>query len=144
MSASPTSAQVVLLSGGNISFGNISVASGAVATGMVSVQVPTTLGYTLFAQSSGDLLSASHVFTAVADGSVTAGSEEFGIRTLGTKAITASDTALTTTPLSIQSSYDASDPDGDRSVLLYKIALSSSTPAGAYSQNVFFTLTANY
>lgn len=144
MSATPSSAKVVALSGGNIAFGEISASVGAVATGMLSVQAPTPAGYTLFAQSVGDLISSSHTFSAVSDGAVSAGVEEYGIRTLGTTAVLLSDTPLTTTITSVQASSTASGPTDDRTAFLYKLAISSATPAGAYSQSVFFTLTANY
>lgn len=144
MSATPSSARVVQLSGGNIAFGEISASVGAVATGILSVQAPTPAGYTLFAQSVSNLISSSHTFNAVSDGAVSVGVEEYGIRTLGTTAALLSDTPLTTAITSIQSSSSASGPTDDRTAFLYKLAISSTTPAGAYSQSVFFTLTANY
>lgn len=144
LSASPASARAVLLSGGNISFGEISVSTGAIATGILSVQAPTPAGYTLFAQSTASLASTGHTFTPVSDGVVSVAAEEYGVRTLGTTAALLSDMPLTTAPMSVQSSSSASGPTDDRTAFLYKLALSSTTPAGAYSQSVFFTLTANY
>ncbi len=145
MSASPSVGRVTLAGGGNISLGELSVATGGVASGVLAVQATTPLGYTLYAQSTSPLISSTgHTFASVSDGAVTAGSEEYGMRTHGTRADLAEDTAVTLTPTAVQSSDGATTLVGDRTAFLYKLALSASTPAGTYSQALFFTLTANY
>ncbi len=144
MSATPISGSVVALSGGDIAFGEVSAASASVATGMISVHAPTSDGYAVFAQAAAVLASAGHAFTGVADGAVSAGSEEYGITTHGARAALATDQPVTTTALTVQESSDPSLQAGDRTVLLYKLAISSTTPSGSYSQAVYFTLTPNY
>ena len=144
MSPTPSSATIVVLSGGNISLGTITAATGAVATGVLDVQAPTPSGYTLFVQSRADLAAAGHTFAPVSDGSVTAGTEEYGICAYGSHAALVTDTPLTTAPTSVQSSLSASSDIGDRTAFAYKVALSASTPPGDYTQSIYFTLTPNY
>lgn len=144
MSLTPASGVVRLLSGGDLVFGLPSVASGAVATGMLSVSAPTPSGYTLYGQASGLLASSGHAMTPVADGAVSAGTEEYGMMTLGSTAALVSEVAPGTTPVSIQRSNTLTGEGGDRDVFLYKLAISSTTPPGSYGQSVYFTLTPNY
>lgn len=144
LSSVPTVGQVVLAGGGDISLGDVSATASGVATGVVSVEAGTPLGYTLYAQSAAPLASSSHTFTSVADGSVTLGAEEYGVRTYGTRASLSVDTALSTTPVSVQTSSAVTAVTGDRTAFVYRLALGPTTPAGTYSQSVFFTLTANY
>lgn len=144
MSASPASGNVVALSGGDIAFGEISTALASVATGMINVHAPTENGYSVFVQAAAPLASSDHTFTGVADGTVSAGAEEYGIRTHGTNATLSLDMPVTTTALTVQESSDPSAVGGDRTAFLYKLAISSATPAGSYGQAVYFTLTPNY
>ncbi len=144
MSASPTSGNVVALSGGDIAFGEISTAAASVATGMINVHAPTANGYSVFAQAAAPLASDGHAFTGVTDGAVSAGVEEYGIRTHGAYAALSVDLPVTTTALTVQESSDPSGIGGDRAAFLYKLAISAATPAGSYSQAVYFTLTPNY
>lgn len=144
MDAAPASGRVLLLSGGDIAFGEVAVSTGAVATGVALVQALTPSGYTLYMQAAAALASDAHAFSPVADGAVTAGTEEYGMRTYGTTSQVTVDTAVSTTAVSVQGSSTISATGGDRTALLYKLAISTATPAGAYSQSVFFTLTPNY
>lgn len=144
MSAAPASGRVVALSGSDIAFGEVSASVASVATGMIAVHAPTPDGYSVFAQAAAALASSGHTFTAVADGGVTTGVEEYGIITHGSTASLATDTALSTTVLTVQQSSDPTIGAGDRTAFLYKLAISSATPSGSYSQAVYFTLTPNY
>lgn len=144
MNAVPVSGVVRLLSGGDLAFSAPSVSTGAVASGMLSVTAPTPSGYTLYGQATGPLASSGHTMTAVADGVVTAGTEEYGIITLGLQAALVSETALSATPVSVQHSTISTGPQGDRTAFLYKFAISAGTPAGSYGQSLYFTLTPNY
>ncbi len=144
MSASPSNGRVMLASGGSISLGELSAASGGVGTGMLSVQAGSSLGYALYAQAVAPLASTAGTFASVSDGAVSAGTEEYGMRTYGARADLSADTAIQTVPTLVQSSTAASSATGDRTAFLYKIAIGSSTAAGAYSQALVFTLTANY
>lgn len=144
LSATPAIGRVVLAAGGDISLGDVSASASGVATGAVSVEAGTPLGYVLYAQSGAPLASTSHTFAPVADGAVTLGSEEYGVRTYGARADLVADTELSTTPISVQASNVATTAGGDRTAFVYRLALGPATPAGAYSQAVFFTLTANY
>lgn len=144
LSATPTVGKAVLAGGGDIALGDVSVAASGVATGAVSVEAGTPLGYTLYAQAAAPLASSGHTFASVADGSVTLGAEEYGVRTYGARADLSADTALTTLPISVQTSTAATVAGGDRTAFVYRLSLGPTTPAGDYSQSVFFTLTANY
>lgn len=144
MSPTPVSGVVRLLSGGDLSFSSPSVATGAVASGMLSVTAPTPSGYTLYGQATGPLASSGHTMTPVADGVVTAGTEEYGMITFGSKASLVSETAPSAVSVNIQHSTVSTGPEGDRTAFLYKFAISTATPAGSYGQSLYFTLTPNY
>jgi hypothetical protein len=146
MSSSPTSgtASVVKLGTTSVALGTVGASTAAIATGYIGIEAPSINGYIVYAQAGSPPSNGTHTLTPVTDGAVTVGSEEYGLRTLGSQASLVADTGVTSTAVQIQASTDPSGSPQDRSVLLYKLAVSSSTPAGSYGQSVFFTLTPRY
>jgi hypothetical protein len=89
--------------------------------------------------------ASAQTMASVADGSVTLGSEEYGASVTGTTAFNPDvDTAVTTTQRVIQTSSSPSVSVADRIAMIYKLSVTASTNGGVYTQNVFYTLTANY
>lgn len=131
------------LGGSSLAFGEVTTASVAVGTVALSA-VSDAGGYAIYAQASGQPTNGSHSLTGVSDGTVTAGSEEYGLRSYGETAATAIDTAVTSTAMEVQSSSSRSAIPADRTAVLYKLAIGSDTPSGTYSQTVFFTMTPSY
>ncbi|MBU1146664.1 hypothetical protein KKD80_03925 [Patescibacteria group bacterium] len=79
----------------------------------------------------------------VADGTVTAGSEEYGIRTSGTDGqMNGADTAITVSPQAVAS--HASWINGSVVTITFKAAISSLTSAGAYAHNVTLISTGRF
>lgn len=79
----------------------------------------------------------------VADGEVTAGSEEYGIRTSGADGqMNGADTAITATPQTVASSN--SEVSASQTVINYKAAINGLTAAGDYSHVVTFVTTGNF
>jgi hypothetical protein len=114
-------------------------------TSLTHTTVVTNLvnGYTVYVNTDGELrYGANAAIAQVTDGTVTLGTEEYGARVYGTTATsTGSDFGLATSTRPIQTSETFADDD--RIGLIYKIAITGSTPAGSYSQSVFYTITPN-
>ena len=146
LSASPSAntAYIYSLTGSAFTFGTVSAASVSVGVGALEAISDAGAGYTVYAQASGQPTNGSHSLAAVSDGSVTAGSEEYGVRVYGSTAAHAFDIGVTSTAYSIQLSSQRAASPADRVALLYKLAISGTTPSGTYSQSMFFTLTPNY
>lgn len=130
----------VLITPSSIDFGTLSTT--AVSTSSVSVNVTTDsgTGYTVTATEDGNLRSGSNTIDDVTDGSVTAGSEEYGIRTSGVSGQLANDTAIagTVTVASTSTAVTA-----DTTSVIFSAAASANTTAGTYSNQVTLTVTVN-
>jgi hypothetical protein len=103
------------------------------------------VGYTVSVEADGYLrVSTSTYIMDVADGAVTAGSEEYGGESIGTYATsTGSDFAFaSSTERDVQTSTTFGDHD--RSGILYKLAVSPATPSGYFTQVLYYRLTINY
>jgi hypothetical protein len=99
----------------------------------------------VYLQADGDLRTATHAMNSVTDGAVTNGQEEYGVKVIGALGYdTNVDRAVSSTQRVIGQSSSASAVIGDRVGMIYKLATNYATPAGAYSQAVYYTLTANY
>lgn len=135
---------VYRLEGSAVSFGTLTSATANTSLTHTSFLSNAENGYTLYVNTNGGLVTAgSATIAPVTDGEVTTGSEEYGARVFGTTATsTGSDFELSTSTRAIQESTTFADDD--RIVLVYKISISSFTAAGAYSQNVFYTVTPNF
>jgi hypothetical protein len=100
-------------------------------------------GYTTTIVEDGNLRSGANDMDDVADGAVTAGSEEYGIRTLGAQGqMNGADTAITSTAQTV-ASYGSSI-NASVTTITYRVAISASTAAGTYSHTVTFISTGNF
>ena len=138
--------KVFLLNSNSINFGSIVINIPYTSIVGTSVLSNVSTGYTLYLLADQELQNATaQVFSSVADGSVTLGSEEYGAETTGATAFSSgTDLAVTATQRIVQTSGAATGPTSDKIGMVYKLSISPTTNAGTYSQNVYYTLTANY
>ena len=115
----------------------------AVSTGSLvfSVTSESLSGYSVTATEDGNLRDGANDIDDVADGEVTAGSEEYGIRTVGGDGDLAADTAITNNLVVISNA----DPVENRETTVeFRVAIDSDvTTEGDYAHTVTFTTTAN-
>lgn len=138
---------VYRLSSGSIPFGTVTVGAQQIALAGGSVYSSATSGHTVYVQADGglSLVGGGGSVTDVADGAVSSNAEEYGAEAIGPHAVDAGvDIAVTTTQRAIVSSAVAAVNNPDRFLLLFKLGVTSSTTAGTYAQNVYFTLTSNF
>lgn len=134
---------ILSLSVNNSSLDLGTITTGAVSTGVVTTTISTDsyTGYTLYISDDGNLRNGVDDINDVADGSVTAGSEEYGFVTSGSDGSIASDTAITTSLSEIAS---ANGTVTNRQVgVVFHAAVSGSTVETTYSHNVTFSATIN-
>ncbi len=116
-----------------IDFGVLTTAS--VSTGTVTTTLSTNapFGYVAQIYTDGTFRNAHNdSINPVSDGTVTAGSEEYGIRTSGTDGqFNGTDQGISTTPITYASSIV---PSNNPTVITFKAAISGATPAGMYHQ----------
>jgi hypothetical protein len=116
------------------------------STSMTLTDIATNAnnGYTVSIQGVDNLTSGSSTIIAVSDGTVSVGSEEYGVETIGTLGVgTGSDLSIpTTTTRTVQesSTYGIDERVG----IIYKLSISASTPSGNYEQTVLYRLTGNF
>lgn len=148
MSSSPSGGddEVFRLSGSSLTFGSLSTSAQTTLVLDTSVQSTAASGYDVYLQAADVLKNPSNdVMTAVTDGTVSAGSEEYGAEVTGALAAgPVGDQGVTTTPRLIQSSVTVSAAASDRVATIFKIGITASTPAGAYTQSVYATLAPRY
>ncbi len=119
----------------SIDLGTLSTSQVTTASAVVSVTSGAADGYVLSVGSvSGSSLSA------VSDGTVTAGVEEYGVAVSGTDAAFADDEAIAAS-LNLASSL--SSVRDAQTTLTFKAAISSGSTAGARSQSITLTASAN-
>ena len=101
-------------------------------------------GYNVTITEDSDFqIATGHTIDDVADGSVTAGSEEYGIMTSGAAGqYNAADTAITATEKTI-AEHASSIASQETNILFRASADQTKTRAGAYSHTVTFTATIN-
>lgn len=137
--------RVYRLSSATLALGNVSGAT--VATGIVGTNVITSVptGYSLYVHGNHLMQSGLNTIPEVLDGAVTLGSEEFGASVTGPGAVNpGTDLGVTTTMRLVQTNGVATGGIGDRLGFSYKLSVASSTANGAYSQDTYYTLVANY
>ena len=100
-------------------------------------------GYTTTVIEDGNLRSGANDINDVADGSVSAGSEEYGIRTSGDQGqMNATDTAITSTAQTV-ASY-SSYINASTTTITYRATISTSSVTGNYSHTVTYISTGNF
>ncbi|MFA5134210.1 MAG: hypothetical protein WC505_00270 [Patescibacteria group bacterium] len=146
VSADVPSSITFTLSDTTIDLGTLS--TGAVSTSSHTVQTVTNAssGYTTLVYDDGNLRKGSDDINDVADGAVTAGSEEYGLSTTDSSQDIAQDaacgsapytaSALTATQQSVAGA--ASGPVDETITVCYAASISASTVAGAYAHTVTY------
>lgn len=134
------------ISDASVALGTFSLASVTSADTIITVSTDSATGYTLTLTENGNLCSPSvavctYDINDVADGSVTAGSEEYGIRTSGTNGQQNSADVPISGTVSIATSSGITT--GDATTVSYKAAISTNSIAGAYTHTTSYTLTVN-
>lgn len=131
------------LSASTIALGSLSTTAVASGSQILTVNTSSPTGYTATIQEDGNLRSGANDINDVSDSSVTAGSEEYGIRTSGVAGqMNSVDTAITAVAQTIASTSTVAH--NEATTITYKAAISAATEAGSYSQIITFTTTANY
>lgn len=133
--------------GSSASFGELSDV--AVSTTTIAFRAVSELpnGYTVKMRSDGDLTNGSHTIPGVADGAVTAGSEEYGARssdnTIANSTFDTQDTAITTDfqDIASQSGWNSMSQDY---YLTLKASKAATTPSGTYAQTLTFIASGNF
>jgi hypothetical protein len=129
------------ISAASISLGTLTVASVASDSLTVTVSTDSETGYTLSLAEDGNLRTGvGDTIDDVADGSVTAGVEEYGIRTTGADGLLATDTAISG---SVAVASATSTVSSRQTTVLFSTGISAATPAGSYQHTVTFTVTVN-
>lgn len=129
------------LGASSVSLGSLSQASVSNSSIEATISTDSITGFTLSLTEDGNLRSGANDINDVADGSVTAGSEEYGIRTSGTDGLFNSTDNAITNNLNIASNLGSIS--NDVTTINFKASASSATTYGSYSHIVTFTLTAN-
>lgn len=128
------------LSAGSFSIGPISAAAVSTAGVDITISTDSETGYSLTVTEDGNLRSGSSDINDVSDGSVTTGSEEYGIRTTGTDGLLSSDRAMSGTVTVASATGRVTDR---MTSVTFRASADSNTPAGNYSHVVTFTATVN-
>lgn len=129
-----------------------SCALGTLSTGSVSscnYSVTTTTnaasGYATTLTADGALRTASAaVINNVSDGSVTAGSEEYGVALAGSDRAFADERGIPTTPSTLTVASNSGAVTNSSVTVTNKAAISSTTAVGSYSQSVAVISTASF
>lgn len=130
-------------SASSLSLGELSVSSVSSNSETVTINTNSPTGYTTTIQEDGNLRSGADDINDVADGTVTAGTEEYGVRTSGIAGqMNSADTAITGIAQSVAAS--STPVNNEVTTLAYKAGISASTAYGNYSHQVTFTTTVNY
>tara|TARA_B100000700_G_scaffold228561_1_gene252509 strand:- start:398 stop:1063 length:666 start_codon:yes stop_codon:yes gene_type:complete len=121
-----------------LSLGELSTS--AVSTGDIVATVTSADGYDLSISEDGDLRDGSKTIADVVDGAVTAGSEEYGIKTDGADGLLAEDTAITNNLVVASNSSQVTEMP---TTVTFSAAIDpTQTQQGSYAHTVTLTLTA--
>lgn len=133
------------MSGTSLDFGTLTGSS--VTTRLVGFDVSADVpgGYTIQLAEDGNLRNGGEDIDDVADGTVTAGQEEYGARSSdGSIADSTFDTQDTAITSSYQTIVASSAPFQDHSFVTLKASVNGATSAGVYAQTLTFIVSGNY
>lgn len=123
------------------------LSTGSVATCSYSVTATTNAasGYTTTLAADGALRTASAAdINNVSDGSVTAGSEEYGVALTGSDRAFADEQGIPTAPSTLTVASNSGAVTNSSVTATHKAAISAATAAGSYSQSVTIISTATF
>ncbi len=136
---------VYRMDGSSASLGTLSAIMGKTSMTMTRVTSNAQNGYTVYVNDDGNLRASPSTHIAnVVGGSVIVGSEGYGAQVYGSTATgIGSDFPFSTSTRAIQYSNTTTLLE-ERVGLVYKASITGNTPAGNYSQKVYYTVTPNY
>ncbi|MDD2758562.1 MAG: hypothetical protein PHD72_04315 [Patescibacteria group bacterium] len=123
------------LSATSLNLGTLSASAVNVASTTATISTDASAGF-----SFSTTAVAGTVITAVADGTVSAGSEEYGFTVSGNESQFSNDVAVASSVLLAASTGPVTN---SLTVLNFKASMASSTTAGSYSQTVTVSASAN-
>ena len=126
------------LSSATLALGELSSAS--VATGSIVTTITSEEGYDMSIAEDGDLRDGAKTIDDVADGTVTAGSEEYGIKATDGDGVLSQDTAITNNL--VVASNVGYVKDKATTITFSASIDSTQTQQGSYAHTVTLTLTA--
>ena len=130
------------LSTTTLNLGQLSPSSVSTAVVTTTVNTDSVTGYTLSLSETGNLASGGNDINDVADGTVTAGVEEYGFVGAGADTVIGVDTAITGVAQSIATNVNA--VTNTVGVFTFKASIQQNlTRQGNYSHTATFTLIAN-
>ncbi len=123
-----------------IALGTLSLSSITSTTVSSTITTDSLTGYSLTFDEDGNLRDGANDINDVGDGSVTAGNEEYGIRTIGGGGVLVVDTAI----IDGLEVADSIGPENDEETgIQFRAAIGGSSLAGSYAHVITATLTAN-
>lgn len=131
------------LSTNAINLGTLSTSAVSTISQTLTVTANIATGYVTYISDDGNLRSGSNDINDVSGGTVTAGTEGYGLRTSGTAGqMNAADTAVTT---GLQTIARSTVPVANEvTTITYKAAIGSGTSAGTYSHTATLSTVINY
>lgn len=123
-----------------VALGTLSLSSVVSTTVSSTVTTDSITGYSLTFDEDGNLRDGANDINDVGDGTVSAGSEEYGIRTIGGGGVLVADTAIVD-GLEVAESIG---PENDEETgIKFSAGIGGSSLAGSYEHVITATLTAN-
>lgn len=108
----------------------------------LTVSTNADFGYTAQVSEDGNLRSGANDINDVADGEVTAGSEEYGIAVAGGDAAFGDDEAISGTPLVVATRDDWVTESV--TTITHRASRSAATPSGSYEHEVTYVVIGNF
>ncbi len=128
------------VSANSLDLGELSLSSIKTASVDIKVSTDSDTGYTVYISEDGELRSGANIIADVVDGEVSAGSEEYGIVTIGGAGILNVDTAISNNLAIIRNN---SAVFNQVTSLVFKASISQTSLAGNYSHIVSLSAVAN-
>lgn len=127
----------------SLNLGSISPSAVSSAAHTMTVTTDLTRGYVITAQADGPFRSGPNSIPFVADGTVTAGSAEYGARfTGGLGSHPTGDISLA--PLTTVTTYTDNVSGGDTTTATYRVSAAPSTQPGSYASTTTYIATATF
>jgi hypothetical protein len=123
------------------SLGTLSLLELASSTVSSTISTDSSTGYSLTFDEDGDLRNGGATIDDVLDGSVTVGSEEYGLRTIGGGGTSPFADVAIVDGLEVASSLGT--VSGEETGIQFLATISGATLAGSYSHVITATLSAN-
>lgn len=133
---------VYRLAGNSVDLGLLRTTTVNTAVSRVETHTNARNGYTVSITENHDLSYGPYAINDIVDGAVSAGSEEYGIETVGDNASGTGDFLINSIGQSIQVS--GSEADHERLGIIFKAAIDGNTEGGGLSHTVSFYVTPHF